>query len=260
MRTLVVGECAPQNSYRIADPDEKTEAEFEYAVARAMSCVYAAYRCIVFNGGFRYDDEVFRPDLALLAKDLSHWFIIEVELVSHSLDRHVLPQVRAFRYGVPEPDCISILARELNVERERAKTILEYIPRSVAVVANRRIEEWEVALRALTVQLLTVSVFRSEAGAEVVEVNGAIEVVSKSLGFGRYSATDRSLVFPRSVEVPRGKIQINDPTGAPSLWTVADQAEAAWITKDLGVPDIADGAFVQLIRTVDGRVSLRRPS
>lgn len=259
MRTLVVGECAPEHSYDITDPDERTESAFEYAVARAVPCVYRDYQCIVFTGGFRYDNEVFRPDLALVAKDRSHWFIVEVELVSHSLDRHVLPQVRAFRYGVPEPDCVTILARELEIDKAQAKTMLDFIPRSVAVVANRRIEEWEVSLRALTVQLLTVSVFRSNGGVEAVEVDGTLEVVSKSLGFGRYSAIDRSLVFPKSVEIPRGKIQINDPTGAPSRWTVADQGDVAWVTKDLGVPDIDHDAFVQLIRTVDGRVSMRRP-
>jgi hypothetical protein len=259
MRTLVVTENGITCAYNISNPEERSETEFEFAVARAVPRVYSEYDCVVFNGGFRFDDQVFRPDLALIARDRSHWFVVEVELVSHSLDHHVLPQVRAFRYGDPEPECVGILARELRIENAQARTMLDCLPRGVAVVANKRIEEWAVALRALRVQLLTVSVFRSPEGSEAVEVDGVLEVVSKSLGFGLYSAVDRSLVFRKSVDLPRGRIQISDSSGAPSAWTVSDQADHAWITKEIGVPDLIQGTFVQLIRTVDGRISMRQP-
>lgn len=259
MRTILLGECLPENSYDMADPDARTEAEFEYAVARALTCVYSNYECIVFGGGFRYDNEVYRPDLALISRNRSHWFVVEVELVTHSLERHVLPQVRAFQYGTPEPDCIGILASQLRLERSQAQTMLDYIPRSVAVIANRRVERWGVALEALQVQMLTVSMFRTVGGAQALEVDGNLEVVAQSLGFGTYSATDRSLRFPRSVDIPVGKIQINDPLGAASLWTVSSLGDTKWITKDIGSPDMEHGTTVQFIRTVDGKLSMRRP-
>jgi hypothetical protein len=213
----------------------------------------------VFTGGFRYDNEVHRPDLALVAKDRSHWFIIEVELVSHSFEDHVLPQIRAFQYGEPESDCVGILSRELGIDSGQARTMLEYIPRSVAVVANRRLDQWQWGLSAHTVQLLTVAQFEAPGGANAIELDGSLEVVAKSLGFGTYSATDRSLRFPRIAELPIAKIQLNDPSGAPSLWTVSESLDSLWITKDVGTPDIANGAFVQIVRTVDGRLSLRAP-
>lgn len=259
MRTLLVGTCLAENCFDMTDPDGRTESEFEFAVATALSCLYTGYRCIVFNGGFRYDNHVFRPDLALVARDLSHWFIIEVELVSHSLDAHVLPQVRAFEYGTPEPDCVSILARELAIDPSQARTMLDYIPRAVAVVANRRDDRWLAALNAHNVQMLTVSVFRSSSGAEAVELDGVLVVVAKSLGFGAYFATDRSLRFPRTVELQRGDVMIDDPAGASASWTVAESGESVWITKNHGVPGYEDASFVQLVRTIDGRLVLRRP-
>src|ERR1700730_17442443 len=103
MRTIMVGDCHVDRVYRQSDPDAPSESEFEFCVARALSCVYPDFRCVVFNGSFRYDDRTYRPDLALVANDFSHWFLIEVELVSHSFEGHVLPQVQAFRYGTPEP-------------------------------------------------------------------------------------------------------------------------------------------------------------
>ena len=259
MRTILVDECATDRLYRLTDPDAPNEPQFEFSVVRALSCVYSDFRCIVFGGGFRYDDRVYKPDLALVANDFSHWFIIEVELVSHSLESHVLPQVKAFRYGSPEPDCTAILARELGVEIDRARTLLDHVPRSVAVVANKRDSRWDIALGAHNVQLLAVSSFRSIAGVDAVEVDGVLEVLEENLGFGLYSATDKSLRFSKLVKLPLGQIQINDPAGAVAPWTVSRDDHFSWVTKDTGTPDIPHGSYVQIVRAVGGRLSLRRP-
>lgn len=258
MKTFLIDGCAPGSKYQLVDPDAPSEAEFEHAVVRGLTCAYPTYECIVFSGGFRYDDRVYKPDLALVARDRSHWFVIEVELTSHSLEAHVLPQVRAFQYGSWESDCIGILARELALSASQAETMLTYLPRSVIVIANRRDDQWRWALSALEVQVLTVSRYRSPTGVEAIELDGNLEVVAKSVGFGTYSATDRSLVVPKSADIRLGRLQIDDPTGAPSAWTATVSGEKIWITKDLGAPDIDHGSFVQLIRTVDGRLSLRR--
>jgi hypothetical protein len=259
MRTVLVGDCAVGLSFRADDPDAPNEDEIEYAAVKALSCIYTEYDCVVFTGGFRYDEQVLRPDLALVAKDRSHWFVIEVELVSHSLERHVLPQVRAFRYGEPEPDCITALARELKIDPGAAATLVRYVPRSVAVIANKRIVQWEYSLQALSAQLLTVAKFTTAKGEQAIELAGALEVVSRSRGFGKYSATDRSIQFPRASGLRAGKVQLSDLNGNPALWTAQETTESIWLTKDLGTPDLPDGKFVQLVETVDGRFSLRLP-
>lgn len=129
---------------------------------------------------------------------------------------------------------------------------------STAYPPNRREPTWDVALRAHDVQLLTVSVFRSPAG-DAIEIEGSFEVLKENLGFGRYSATDRSMRFPRTLRLPVGRVQINDASGSLSWWMVVQDGEATWVTKETGVPNIAHDASVQLIRTMDGRVSLRQP-
>lgn len=259
MRTILVGECRDDSLYRLSDPDAPNETALEHWVARALSCVYSNFRCIVFGGGFRHEGRVRRPDLALISNDYSHWFIIEVELVSHSLFDHVLPQATAFRYGTPEPDCTMILSRELGVTVERAKTLIDHIPRTVAVVANKRDFKWQMALDAHNIQFLAVSEFRSNNGIEALEVDGTLEVLQESLGFGKYSAVDRSLRFPRLCKIPIGTVQLNDPTGTFSLWTVSRDDRYTWVTKEVGVPDIPHDSFIQIIRTVGGNLSLRRP-
>jgi hypothetical protein len=260
VRRIMVGDCVTERLLHIADPDAPSEAEFEYQVARALSCMYPAYKCIVFSGGFRLDAEIFRPDLALIALNFSHWFVIEVELVSHSFDRHVMPQVKAFQYGEPTEDCITQIAKGLDKSTAQAQTLIHHVPRNVAVIANKRDPMWEIALRSHGIQLLAVSAFRSEAGTDALELDGDIEVFQESLGFGIYSAIDRSLRFSKTVKLPTGFVQINDPFGSVSLWTVARDDQYAWITKDVGSPSIPNGSHVQLVRTIHGKITLRRPS
>lgn len=160
MRRIVVGDCQQDQLLRLLDPDAPSEAEFEAKVAKTLACLFPEYRCIVFSGGFRLDTQIFRPDLALVAKNYSHWFVVEVELVSHSFDRHVLPQVRAFQYGTPLSDGAAQLAKELGIGRSHAATLIDHVPRNVVVVANQRLTNWETSLRSHTIQLLTVSAYR----------------------------------------------------------------------------------------------------
>ncbi len=259
MKTLMIGGCAPDTVYRLDDPDAPYEIEFEAATVKALSCLYPAYQCVVFTGGFEHEGRVSRPDLALVARNFSHWFVIEVELVSHSLTGHVLPQVTAFRYGDPCSDCARILQRELQIDSGRAKTLVSHVPRSVVVVANKRDPIWETALSALNVQLGVVSIYRTAGGAEAVEFDGSLEVLEQNLGFGLYLAVDRSLRLPTQVDLPDGAIQIFDPAGSIGTWNVSRDERFAWITKERGTPSIQDGALVQIRRLYNGTISLKLP-
>lgn len=260
MRTIVTGSGADTLIYRLIDPDAQSEIAFEAQFVQTACQLFRQYHCIVFGGGFHHDDRLYRPDLALVAKDFSHWFVIEVELVSHSLYGHVLPQVRAFQYGRPGSDCAAILSRELGVGIEQMRTLISFVPRSVAVVANKHEQEWNTALRAVNVQLLTLSVFGSDTGQQAVAVDGALDIISESLGFGIYVATDRSLRFQASLALPLGVVEIDDAESSLGTWFVAKEGRSTWLTKESGRPDIEDGSHIQLLRTQDKRLILRRPA
>ncbi|MEP9387254.1 hypothetical protein [Mesorhizobium sp. KR9-304] len=258
MSTIVVGDCAPENLLEVWDADAARESEFEFVVAKALTCIYPNYHCFPFAGSFKLEDNVSRPDIAMVAKDMSHWFVIEVELISHSLDAHVLPQIRAFRYGEPQADCISILSRELQLDRDQIRTFLMGVPRTVAVIANKRHRDWEISFRSLEVQLLTVSAFNSPAGIQAVEVDGRLIAQQEHIGFGYYMATDRSLRFHRGVGLPDGAIMVDDFLGAGSMWTVTRDTSYAWVTRNQGTPDIANGSLVQMIRAFGGRFLIKQ--
>lgn len=258
MRLLLLDDCRGEGRLEMDDPDRAAEVEFEATVAQALMCAYPKYECLVFNGGFRHHGEVSKPDLALVAKDFSHWFVIEVELTSHSLEGHVLPQIRRLVYGDPEPDCETILSREMGIEKGQAATIVKRVPYRVAVVANKANDEWKRSLAALEAQMLSVLAFRSASGKRVLEVEGSLDLTESSIGFAEYSATDRALRLLASAALDTGQVQIYDSNGGASLWTVTEVNGRKWMSKNVGTPDLVHGSRAQLIRSRDGRIILRR--
>lgn len=261
MKMLLTGECHADNVFQLLDPTHFLEGDFEAEVVKALTCLMPEYLCGIFAGTFVLEGERRVADLALIHKSLSHWFVVEVELAGHSLEHHVLPQVRCFRYGDPETSCVTSLVRGFSdLSREQATSLLTYIPRFVAVVGNLPDPIWTTKLSALDVQHLTVSVYRDRNGRFAHEVEGGLSVRAESLGFARFSAVDNCLRIPRGCGVPIGNIQIVDQFGNPAGWTVREEIGVLWIRKDLGPALIPHDTLVQIIRSFDGRISIRPSS
>lgn len=261
MRTLLTGECKPENIFRLMDSTELLEVDFEAEVVKSLTCLLPDYFCGVFAGNFILDGDRKCADLALIHKSLSHWFVVEVELASHSLEHHVIPQVRCFRFGEPESSCIASLCRGFKgITREQAERLLAHVPRCVVVVSNIYDHVWHPALRALDVQFLTVSIFKDHQGRTAHEVHGQLSVLRESLGFAQFSAMDNSLRLPKSVGLTLGVVRIEDQFGSAGLWVVREEGGNIWLTKERGSALIQNGAFVQIIKTIDGRMCLRLPS
>lgn len=256
VKTLVIGDCNPTGLLREEDPSVPTEDEFTASSLRALTCVFSQYHCVPFTGTFTFDEVRSRPDFALIARDLSHWFVVEVELVSHSLEGHVLPQVRVFRYGDPNPDCCTSIQDALGVAYGQAQTFLQYVPRAVVVVANERRPDWEKALVGLDAQLVTVSMF-SGSVVRAVEVDGQLRVPKESVGFGTYFATDRAIRMPASVNLACGEVQVDDPGGFPTIWVCHSDGDSIWLTRKIGDFDLPDRTILQVLRTHANRLFMR---
>lgn len=260
MKTFLAGNCQTENIFQLIDPSQFSEAEFEIEVIKALGCVFPDYFCSRFRGDFSLEGKIRTSDLALIHKDFTHWFVLEVEIFSHSLEGHVLPQVRCFRYGEPLQSCITSLCNGFaGLDRSRAEVLLRYVPRSVAVVVNRYSPKWVDYLNGVDVQMLAVSTFRESKGNTAYEIEGRLHVARESIGFGTYSAIDKSLRLPLSCRVPRGLVQIEDPFGVIGTWVAREYNGALWVTKEIGDPALPHNEYLQLVRTFDGKITLNLP-
>jgi hypothetical protein len=261
MKLFIGGNCGSKDVFNLLDPSAFSEVDFEAHAVKALVCAYPEYHCIAFRADFSFENQIRRSDLALVHKSFSHWFIVEVELLSHSLMGHVLPQVRCFRYGDPMSSCAGLLSDAIpQMDFSRAVSFLQFIPRSVVVVVNRASAEWQSCFRGLDVQMLALSIYRRADGQIAHEIEGSLFVVKENLGFFRYSAIDRSLRLPPTVSDIDNRIDIEDPFGAIGSWIASRTKEALWLTKEIGDPGLPDNEMLQVVRTANGGLKLNLTS
>lgn len=261
MKTILTGDCHADNIFKLLDPTQFLEIDFEVEVHKALNCLMPDYWCRVFGGSFIHEGERRAADLVMVHRTLSHWFVVEVEVAGHSLEGHVLPQIRCFRFGEPAQTCVSSLCNAFpEFTAHQAKALLDHVPRSVLVIANVHDPVWVTALRALDTDLLTVSVYEGTQCQRAYELEGSVSVRRESLGFASYSATYKSIRVAKSIRLPIGLIQIEDQYGNVADWTVTEDTDALWMTKNRGPVLLPHNETVQFIRTLDGRILLRPSS
>jgi hypothetical protein len=261
LRTFLAGDCHIDNIFKLVDPTRFSEIEFEAEVHKALNCLMPNYWCRVFSGSFKHEGERRMSDLVMIHRDLSHWFVVEVEIAGHSLERHVLPQVRCLRFGDPTDTCITSLMNAFpEFPEKKAQEILNHVPRSVMVIANIHDPVWFHALRGLDAEYLVVSVYEGTKGRRAYEIEGRVSVRKESMGFAQFSSTYNSIKTAKSCQIPLGTIQIEDQFGNIGDWTVTEAPEALWLTKNHGPALLRHNELVQLVRNIDGRISLKQSS
>lgn len=230
------------------DMEAATEDEFSSWLIRVLPVMFPGLLAIKFGALFTHEGQQRRPDLALIPRDLSFWYVVEVELLSHSLNSHVLPQVRTFRYGEPSAEVAPALATALSIGAGQAMTLLQRVPRYVAVIANGASSEWEAKLDAIDVRFVSARRFASRDGAtEAAEIDGEFTAENRSLGFGTYSETDKAVRFPPSVSLPDSDVFVEEPNGSAAYWSVTKTGTNVWLQKRSGSAAIAHGALMQLM-------------
>jgi hypothetical protein len=151
MNTIIT-DFPPLTAFELFDPSGVKEPEFEEVVIRVLKHLQPDCIIFPFHPKVHHDDAVWIPDLAVVDKDFGYWFVIEVEIATHHLEKHVIPQVTAFCEGRYGENTVEILSSALAVKKQRAETLLATIPRDVVVVSNKRDEKWNQKLAALGVR------------------------------------------------------------------------------------------------------------
>lgn len=115
------------------------------------------------------------PDLALINKDYSDWWIIEVELGEHDL-KHVKAQVDVFVNGTYNPYEVSKYIKtkddqgRLNL-KSLQKMIQNYQP-NVMVIVDEHVAAWKDDLEKLGAKICVFQVFKNKDGHRAYRLNG----------------------------------------------------------------------------------------
>ncbi|MGI0015911.1 MAG: hypothetical protein ACREBU_21030, partial [Nitrososphaera sp.] len=241
------------------DPTSILEKDFKKTVTRLLKKLYPLSIVFPFEPVVIQNNIGWKPDLALVNKAFEFWYVIEVETILHSLQKHVIPQVIAFRDGIYGEDAALTLSKNLNITVDQARTFIKHVPRYVGVVANHDEPAWQQSLSSENIQFVSITEFAEISGQKLDLVHGALNPAERSIGFGQVLATSRAIRVPivHSAYWSDGEYRIADP-GGTGEWTCTIEDNVAWLMKKRGVISLPDQSFVQFIKQ-DSSVILMRP-
>lgn len=165
MRLITRG---PRSFRRVLYDNEDHYVAF---IRQAIDAAFPGYRCLAANMLVESpagDRAV--PDLVLLERDYRTWFVVEVELSTHSLHGHVVPQVEILatgRYGEEHARSLHEQNSGLNLAR-LTKVVTRVHPEVMVIVNDADVvsEGWAVLRDQKMAHLTFLEVFREEVGSD----------------------------------------------------------------------------------------------
>jgi hypothetical protein len=154
------------------------ETEFQRAIELHVSEIFSDYYAFPFAKSITSKLGTSKPDLGLISKSLSEWWIIEVELGKHDLENHVLKQIDDFRFGkYPTPIFTDYFSKQIKkiykkeIDQNKIKNLLKKRPPKILVIVDEERKEWMDELKKRDVNLCLFQVFKNTKGSNAYRLS-----------------------------------------------------------------------------------------
>lgn len=247
--------------YRRVAPDSMLEGEFERLIAQDAAGLFPGYRLVEFKKTVTSEFGRNQADFALVHVAYSEWWVVEVEIATHSFDQHVFPQVQSLAsasYG--QDEAVYLASREQGLNAHSLEMMMLGAQPRVMVIVNRDCPSWHPPLSALGVRLLVAEVYRSDLDSHALVVAGRLpsvdqSVVSRCVPEPVLGRTFLSVESPAALDVePSGQVEI-EHSGVVSTWRRLDVSDRVWLHPEGG--GLGHSRPVFLVRTEGGGLAFR---
>lgn len=150
------------------------ESDYEQSIRRHAAHLFPGYVCVPFKaiveaeGGQRV-----KADLALVDHHYRRWTVVEVELDTHSLNRHVEPQMRKLVSGSYTDEHARAMAREApELDEARLLHLVRSAVPDFMVIVPSELPSWRATLGNLGVSLATVQIFINAEDQRILRYEG----------------------------------------------------------------------------------------
>lgn len=236
------------------------EREFEALVLQEAAHLFPGFDAVQFKFLVYSDDGAARPDLALVHKRLVEWWVVEIELGSHSLHGHVLPQIGTLQRGLYTSAHADRLAEQVNSHHRRAvRDLIKGEPPRVLVVADSYDAVWQQEIESVGARLAIFELFESAELRYLYRFEGFRPSVDADVVSS--CRVDPSLPWliridsPGAVAVRRNEAVTIEVGEESVLFERIDASDAVWLhpRQPLRLPRDRE---LQLVRLGDGRLRL----
>ena len=178
-----------ENPPRIFEPRPPTlEIEFEEQVLRVASEIMPSYMAASWKPLIRdWHGHGAKPDLAMISCDLDSWYVVEVELASHSISGHIAPQLETLGNGVYDSSLLPHLQRSFPSEDiESLRRMVRREPGLLCIVDQYTDRIWR-ACRDTGFELVVLEPYFGALGGWAVLVDRLPSELSREIAPTTYS-------------------------------------------------------------------------
>ena len=243
--------------------DSIYESDLEDLIIAQASELYPNYWVMKYKRVINSEYGTAIPDLAFIEKSYRSWYLCEVELGSHDLLSHVIPQVSVFcnaRVGAAEASYIA--QRNDTLDGGRLGDMMRGVPPGVLILVNTFDPSWQKAISQWGALVGFIEVYRDPAQRMIMRINGddlgmPDELVSECI-------RDKMLPNALRVSAPAPVGELANPDlelwyeGGRTLWNVLRSGGSCWLLPKERCPlGPKDQRFV-INREADGRLKLEK--
>jgi len=237
------------------------ESEFESIVTAYGDALYPEYYVVPFKTTVYADDAAAKADLALIEKNYREWWVAEVEMGHHSLESHVLPQVRTLSRAVYGEEEVRRLASKCPaLDIARLVDMTKGTQPKVIVIVNTPRPTWGPILKRYDALLAVFEIFRSQKNEFVFRLNGEQPTCAPNLLSGCMfdPLLPRFLMVnsPAALNVaPRAKVSIFHH-GQITEWERIDSSDKVWLSP-VGPNPLSPNMRYDILRLPNGDLIFR---
>ena len=208
-----------ENPPKVFEPHTPTsEAEFELQVLRVSKQLLPSYTVASWKPLIRdWYGKGAKPDLAMLSRDLESWYVIEVELASHSVRGHIAPQLETLSNGVYDSSLVPFLLRSFPSEDVESLTRMVRREPGLLCVVDQYTEGISRTCRHTGFDLVVLEPYAGVEGGWAVLAEQLPSELSKTIAPGTYSLSrserlGSSIVMLLPRDFPASYYKIRLPT------------------------------------------------
>lgn len=237
------------------------ESEFEQILFQEASRIFPEYYVVPFKTIVVSEDGDAKADFVLIHKTYRRWWVVEAEMGHHSLNGHVLPQVRSLsRAEYTDAEALYLCDQAPTLDRDRVREMIKGEQPRVLVVVNVPVPGWRERLQPYDAVLAVFQIFRSKFNHYVYRVNGDFpnennEIVStcRCWDLHRFLKIDS----PTQLGLKRGEtITLHHETGAMQ-WERVDTADAVLLHALRDHP-LQKNVIYEIVKQNDGTFAIQQ--
>ena len=193
-----------------------TESQFEEQVLRVTSELMPSYKAASWKPLIRdWHGHGAKPDIAMVSNDLESWYVIEVELASHSISGHIAPQLETLRNGVYDNSLVPSLKRAFPYEEVESLTRMVRREPGLLCIIDQYTDAIGRTCRGAGFELVVLEPYFGVLGGWAVlveqlpsELSRAIAPTTYSLSRGDRLGDSIVMVLPRDFPASYYKIRL----------------------------------------------------